>query len=233
MRILLTRAAADAARSAARLAESGYTAILSPVIEIAATSAPISDGNLDAVIATSAHAFAGTDVRALAQLPLYVVGTRTREAAAHAGWDAAITVAGTAHALIGVLRTKPALKRVLYLAGRERKPDIEAAGQEIGLDLRVLEAYAAHEASALTDEARRALRDCELDAVLHYSRRSAELFIAMVRRAGLWEEATKLRHYALSADVAEPLVFAGARTCVAEEPDEAHLLALLPNAGPR
>jgi uroporphyrinogen-III synthase len=66
--------------------------------------------------------------------------------------------------------------------------------------------------------------------VLHYSRRSAELFIALAQRAELWSQATKLAHFAFSPDVAEPLAAAGARTKVATHPDEDHLLALLTHA---
>jgi uroporphyrinogen-III synthase len=116
---------------------------------------------------------------------------------------------------------------LLYLAGRDRKPDIEAAAQKIGVELEAIETYVARDVSSLGEDAERALRARELDAALHYSRRSAELFIALVQRAELWGQATKLRHFALSPDVAEPLAGAGAPTDVAARRHEDHLLALL------
>jgi uroporphyrinogen-III synthase len=233
MRILLTRARPDAERTAARLAALGHESILSPVIEIVATGAALPLGPFDAVIATSAHAFTG-GMGSLVNIPLYAVGERTREAAERAQWIAAIHVGETAKALTTRLRDRFSEgQRVLYLAGRDRKPDIEAAAQEIGLDLQTVETCVAREISSLTEKAERALRTGEVDAVLHYSRRSAELFVAIVRRAELWTQAARLGHYALSDDVAEPLIGAGAHIFVAAAADEDHLLALLSRGNPR
>jgi uroporphyrinogen-III synthase len=234
MRILLTRAQADAERTAARLTALGHESIISPVIEIIGVPAKLPAQQFDAVVATSAHAFAAVDVRELSNTPLYVVGERTREAAQAAGWIAPIHVGEDAKGLVEVMRRDSSLLRqVLYLAGRDRKPDIETAARAIGLDLNVIETYAARETSSLDDETKRALGGGALDAVLHYSRRSAELFIALAQRAEVWPIAEKIPHFALSADVAEPLTAAGARTQVAARPDEDHLLALLTHADPQ
>jgi hypothetical protein len=54
-----------------------------------------------------------------------------------------------------------------------------------------------------------------------------------VRRAELWAQAVRLGHYALSDDVAEPLIDAGAHIFVAAAADEDYLLALLPRENPR
>jgi uroporphyrinogen-III synthase len=236
MRILLTRARADAERTAARLTLLGHQSIISPVIEIVGFAAKTSVQKRDAVIATSAHAFTAIDVRELAQTSLYVVGERTREAASAAGWIAPIHVGADARELTALLRqdsqrNSPRLRHLLYLAGRDRKPDIEAAARDMGLGCEVVETYAAREVSSLTREAEDALRAGMLGAALHYSRRSAELFVALAQRAGLWKEAKKLAHFALSADAAEPLAAAGAPTAIAACPDEDHLLELL--YGPR
>ncbi len=227
MRILLTRAKEDAERTAARLAELGHTSIISPVIDIVPSAASIPDERFDAVIATSAHAFSSANVRALVHLPLYVVGERTRAAAERAGWRAALHAGETAQALIVRLRARAGLNHALYLAGRDRKPDLEIAAKKIGLQLDVVETYVARPAAALTQDAQSALREGDLDAVLHYSRRSAELFIALARGTGLWSGAQRLRHFALSPDAAEPLIAARLKTVSASRPDEDHLVALL------
>src|SRR4051812_45424181 len=228
MRILLTRARADAERSAARLGARGHVCVISPVIEIAAIGAAIPEAAFDAIIATSAHAFAAAHVPSLTTIPLYAVGERTREAAEHAGWRAPINVAADAKALIAQLgAASPPPRRALYLAGRHRKGDIEAAAQDMRLSLEVVEVYVAHDVFTLSDEATRSLARGELDCALHYSRRSTELFIKMVLRADLWAEAAKVRHLALSADAAAALAATGLRTFVAKEPDEDHLFALL------
>jgi uroporphyrinogen-III synthase len=233
MRILLTRARADAERTAARLAARGHETVISPVIAIVATGSVLPGVFFDAMIATSRHAFASSHTDALRDVPLYAVGERTREAAQRAGWIGPIHVGENAQALIALLRTGPQdLRRVLYLAGRDRKPDIEDASQAMGLALDIVETYAAREIAAFSEEAERALRNGEVDAVLHYSRRSAELFVARVEQAGLRMQAADLRHFALSADAAEPLTTAGLQTSIAARPDEDHLFARL-NEPPR
>ena len=228
MRILLTRAKTDAERTAARLAALGHTTVVSPIIQIEATGAKLPAGDFDAIIATSANALSSGDVQSLTSISLYAVGERTRDAAERAGWAAPIEIAENAQALIAQLRAESSPpQHVLYLAGRDRKPDLEAAAQEIALDLTIVETYVAREISTLNEAAQRALRSGEVHAALHYSRRSAEIFIAATERASLRPQATRLRHFAVSHDVAAPLIAAGTRVHVAAHPDEDHLFALL------
>jgi uroporphyrinogen-III synthase len=186
MRLLLTRAKADAERTAMRLASFGHTSIISPVIEIVHTDATLPRGRFDAVIATSAHALTNR-MGSLTNIPLFVVGDRTREAARRVDWRAPIHVGEDAKALMAHLHLdSPDTRTVLYLAGGHRKPDIEAVAREIGLELKIVEIYVAREMPSLSEDAERTLRTGALDGVLHYSRRSAELFIALAQRAELW-----------------------------------------------
>ena len=68
------------------------------------------------------------------------------------------------------------------------------------------------------------LRDRKLDAVLHYSRRSAQTFAALATQAGLGEELPHLRHICISRDAAEGL----SQNCViAKTPDQEGLFAAL------
>jgi uroporphyrinogen-III synthase len=67
-----------------------------------------------------------------------------------------------------------------------------------------------------------------LDGVLHFSRRSAEAYLACVRQAGASAGGPKPLHFCLSRQVAEPLTAAGATaTSVAPQPDEAALIGLI------
>jgi uroporphyrinogen-III synthase len=80
----------------------------------------------------------------------------------------------------------------------------------------------------LPEPAREALAGGDLDAVLHYSRRSAETALTLVTAAGLHADFAVLRHLCLSDDVAEGLsALSGATVKVADRPDEDALLALL------
>ena len=127
MEVVLTRARDDAEGSAARLAALGVSATIVPVTQILSLEwrAP---GRIDAVIATSRHAFAGFTGRdvaeraALTALPLYAVGPATAAAAREVGFGDLRVAAGDAQALVDLLVLTNARGRALYLAGVDRKP---------------------------------------------------------------------------------------------------------------
>jgi uroporphyrinogen-III synthase len=80
----------------------------------------------------------------------------------------------------------------------------------------------------LPDAASAALRAGEVNGVLHFSRRSAVIYLDCARAAGVLDSALKPFHYCLSNVVAEPLVAAGARrVMIAQSPEENALLELV------
>jgi hypothetical protein len=86
----------------------------------------------------------------------------------------------------------------------------------------------------LPKEAAKAIVDGQVDAALHYSPRGAETFVRLTNAVHLGDEAMALTHVALSAEVAAPLIAAGADTVlVAEHPEEAALLAALDQVSAR
>jgi uroporphyrinogen-III synthase len=73
----------------------------------------------------------------------------------------------------------------------------------------------------LRPDVRAALAAGRIDAVLHYSVRTAEAFLAAATTPGLTDTSTRIRHLCLSAQVAAPLLAAGAQAVeVASEPNE-------------
>jgi uroporphyrinogen-III synthase len=152
------------------------------------------------------------------------VGERTAAAARRAGFRAVVDAGGDAAALAESLaRSVPPGGRVLYLAGTERKPVLEQRLREAGLAVTVAEVYTARASGELPpglfDEPTPTL-------ALHYSRRTAEAFVAAARAGGHDAAMVRLPHLCLSADVAEPLKRAGASTIlVARRPDEDALFA--------
>ncbi len=231
MRVLVLRAVDDARGTASRLAAAGHEAILSPVLEIRILSNEIPHAKFDALAATSAHAFGAPAPPELQDVPLFVVGERTAQAARRAGYRALATVRRDAAALVPALQAAFwAQARVLYLAGRDRKSVLERALAP-RYDLRVIETYAAEEAAGFTDEARGLLEQGRIDAVLHYSRRSAAAFRRLVAGATLDSTLAGLRHVAISADAAAPLVDAGWMVDIADQPEETAMIRAL-NAAP-
>ena len=228
-RVLVLRAREDAQRTSEKLAAMGFACVLSPVLEIVATGAKALAADFDAVIVTSAKALEHSDQpESLRRLPLFVVGARTSALAERRGWRLA-GVAPESAALLGViLEHRPSLGRLLYLAGRQRRETIETALRRAGREVFALETYDAREAAALTREAAAALAQGEISAALHYSPRSAEIFVRLVERAHLASAARALAHFAISAETAAALrPMEAPRTLVADSPDEQALLRLL------
>jgi uroporphyrinogen-III synthase len=230
MRFLLTRAQEDATRTGAKLEALGHQVLESPVITFVATGQPWPGRPPHGLIATSARAFVGMeteelDIAAWRMVPLYLTGGQTEAAAREHGFAGPARTAPDSARLIEILTALPDA-RLLYLAGTDRKPAIEDALGKTGHRLSVLETYCAVAATVLTPEAVAALRDGRIDAVLHYSRRSAAIFTSLAAAAGV--DVTRCTHFCLSRDVAAPLLTAGcADVRIAAQPDEETLMGLM------
>ena len=226
MRVIVTRARGDAARTAAALRARGHEPLFSPVLEIVATGAAIHPGPAQALIATSAHAFEflpQADAAGLAHLSLFVVGARTAKAARDAGLAPPRVIAASALDLAQqVALALPGPAHLLYLAGHDRKSDLEAALHAQGHVIEVTETYEARAVETLSLETAQALARGEADAVLHFSRRSAQLFAACAAKAGLATQAAGLRHVCISRDGA-----LGAGDIIAPTPDSDGLFKAL------
>ena len=234
MNLLLTRAAEDAKRTSERLKALGHNVMAAPVIDIVATPAVWPGGLVDCIMATSAHAFdafamsRGPTREARRLMPLLLVGGRTEEAARKKGFlgDAIVALSATDLAVeIDMMRRLP--KRIVYLAGRDRKPIAEAALFARGQVVDVIETYEARVVETMDSRAAAALRAGHIDGVIHFSRRSAALFLSLMTKEGL--RASPLRHFCLSEDIASLLQEAGCDNAeIAEAPTEAALLSLMP-----
>jgi uroporphyrinogen-III synthase len=209
----------------------GHEAIVSPVLETYSTHAAVPDGPFAAMIATSDKAFValGRAPDVLAGLPLHVVGARSARAARAAGFRNIRSAAADARALAAeILTSERPPGPLLYWAGRDRKAALEDRLAEAGFELSAVIVYEARPVPALTPEAAAALAANRIDAILHFSRRSAEIFVARASAAGCLGNAMSIMQMCLSEDVSVPLREAGAlRVTFAEGPDEIALLRLL------
>jgi uroporphyrinogen-III synthase len=190
-------------------------------------------GGWGGVIITSANApgaIANHPAREkLIKLPLYAVGQRSADAARAAGFTNVTSAGGDVRDLLRVITTRraDAAAPLLYLAGEDRAADLVAELVACGIAAEMAVVYRAVTAPfppALTA----ALKAGEVDAVLHFSRRSADNYLTGAAKAGVAEQALAVRHFCLSAQIAEPFVKAGAgNVAIAKRPDEAALLTLL------
>jgi uroporphyrinogen-III synthase len=231
VRLLLTRPATDAARTAAALRARGHEPVILTLLDIEILSdAELGAGPWTAVLVTSANA-----VRAIAGhkrhgelrgVAVFAVGERSAQAMRDVGFANVTAAAGnvTDLARLVVARMKPPA-RLLYLAGEERSGDLAGLlrARNFAVDIALVYRAVIKEMPQAT-----AAFAADIDGVLHFSRRSAEAYLAAASDAGRLESALKKPiHYCLSARVAEPLRLAGAaRLQIAARADEAALLDL-------
>jgi len=231
MRLLVTRPEPDATRTTALLKARGHRVVVDPVLSLDLLPAVWPTGDFDAVVVTSATAVrtmqSNVDLDPLRRLPLYAVGGRTAGAARAAGFATGHDASGDAVALARLLSaTLPPGARVLHLAGEDRARDLGPLLAAAKIEVEVLVLYRMLVAERLGPAAA-AIAAGGLDAVLHYSARSAAAFVMLAERQGLTDTVKELRHFCLSQAVAAPLLALGARTEVAAEPNEAALFDLL------
>jgi uroporphyrinogen-III synthase len=232
MRVVVTRPLADSERTAAALRARGHEVLMAPLLHVEPVATNFS-GSWGGIIITSANAPGAIAGHAahdkLTKLPVYAVGQRSADAARQVGFSNVISAGGDVRELVRLIaaRRADAAAPLLYLAGEDRAADLiaELVAHGIAAEMAIVyRAAAAPFPSALTA----ALKACEVDAVLHFSKRSAENYVAGARQAGILAQALAVRHLCLAQPIAEPLSGAGAGSiAVAKRPDEAALIALL------
>ena len=235
MRLVVTRPQSDSERTAAALRARGHEVLVAPLMRVEPVAGNFS-GHWGGVIITSANApgaIADSPAgKALFKLPLFAVGRRSADAARQAGFSNVTAAGGDVRDLVKLIaeRHADASAPLLYLAGEDRAADLvaELVVHDIAAEMAVVyRAASAPFPPALSA----ALQAGEVDAVLHFSKRSAETYLAGAAQAGVAKQALAVRHICLSAQAAEPLAGAGAgRIAIAPRPDEAALIASLERA---
>jgi uroporphyrinogen-III synthase len=240
MAILITRPHPDNEATAIALRGRGHAVLLAPMLrfEAVATGDDLGAG-YDAVIVTSANALRAIALTGhpILSRPLFAVGAHTAEAARAAGFGEVISANGDANALHDLLRARVKAKhlkktaRLLYLAGAELSRDLARELGADGFDVATQTTYRMVALSTLPRETMDAFAANAIEAVLHYSVRSARAFVEAVRGAGVEISALSVPQCCLSGNLAAILREAGAtRVQVAATPDEKALFEALERA---
>jgi uroporphyrinogen-III synthase len=228
MRVVVTRPQADSERTAAALEALGHEVLVAPLMRVEPVAADLA-GTWSAIVITSANALQAIPAIAdgVKTLPVFAVGDRSAEAARRAGFSQVSSANGDINDLVRLVATRGAGAKapLLYLAGEDRSGDLVAQLAAHGIDAEMKVVYRVV-AEVFPPVLAAALESGDVDAVLHFSRRSAELFVEGARSSGVAGPAEDVRHLCLSSQVAEPLAGAS-RIAVAARPEEAALIALL------
>jgi uroporphyrinogen-III synthase len=242
MAVLVTRPHPDDEATAAALRARGFDVLQAPVLRF--ESVPFRDGmdaRYGAVIVTSANALRGIEPRLkshrLLELPLFAVGDQTAVAARRAGFTHVISAKGDATDLRSLVLASVKAKQLknastlLYLAGADMARDLAGELGEYGLRVMTQTTYKMSPVPNLPREVCAAFAASQVEAVLHYSRRSARAFVEAARAAGVEISALAIPQYCISAAVAAIVRDAGAtQVVVAESPDENALFRALDRA---
>lgn len=236
MKVIVTRPSPDAESFARRLMQIGADPILSPVMAILRRDVALDLEQIAALAFTSANgvrAFAG--LSALRNRPVFAVGSATAAAARAAGFADVQAAQGDVETLAALIAQSKPAGPILHLAGSERAGDLILLLARRGVEARRAALYDAVEIDNLEPQARALLAESsENPAVVLFSPRSARLFLAQARRAGLAHRLNNAVALCLSQDVAAA---AGAATWleirVAETRDADAMLRLVSEVSER
>lgn len=242
MAVLVTRPHPDDEATAAALRARGFEVLRAPMLRFE----PVAfGGDLDArygaVIVTSANALRGIEPRLkshrLLELPLFAVGEQTAAAARNAGFTHVVSAKGDATDLRDLVLASVKAKQLhnastlLYLAGADMARDLAGELGEHGLRVMTQTTYKMSPVASLPREVCDAFAANQVEAVLHYSGRSARAFVEAARAAGVEISALAIPQCCISDAVARIVRDAGAtQVMVAESPDENALFRSLDRA---
>ena len=242
MAVLVTRPHPDDEATAAALRAKGLKVLLAPMLRFEPVAfQDDADARYGGVIVTSANALRGIEAHLagskLLKLPLFAVGEHTAAAARKAGFASVISANGDATALrdavLASVKAK-ALKKagtLLYLAGADLARDLAGELGERGFTVVTQSTYRMIPVAGLPGEVAEAFGANGIEAVLHYSRRSARAFLEAARAAGVEISALAIPQCCISDAVASIVRDAGAsHVMVARTPDENALFEALDRA---
>jgi uroporphyrinogen-III synthase len=232
MRILVTRADDVAGATAQRLRAQGHCVLTVPLTRIVATNAAVTSGPFAGVIATSARSLrlvSDDALLELTRLPLFAIGLQTAHMGRTRGFADVAAADGNSKSLVSLIAARmQGQLPLLYLAGQDRKPELEAILRERGYSIVVATVYQALEVDALSLDQITCLTGSRIDVVLHYSRRSTEIYLRLMKSAGLEDKMVASKHFCISAETAIPLeAVTGLQIRLAESATEASLLQYL------
>jgi len=240
--MLVTRPQPDSDATAATLRARGYEVLLAPMLRF--EPVPFQhdpEAHYSGVIVTSANALRAIEGQAglasLLKLPLFAVGKHTAQAARAAGFGKVLVANGDAAALrdtvVTAMRARKLKKSgtLLYLAGADLSRDLAGELRQNGFNVVMQTTYKMVPVPSLPSDVCAAFAANGIEAVLHYSQRSARSFVDATRASGIEISALAIPQCCLSEAVSNVVREAGAtQVTVARTPDESALLEALDRA---
>lgn len=230
--MLVTRPEPDAQLTAARLEAIAVKPLVTPLLNMLVLPASLPPPSGFASIAvTSANAFRALSERGVIEdwlgIPVFSVGDRTADAARDYGFTDVRSAHGSLTDLVDMLLTEEIAGPIFNPAARHQSSDLGRLLAPSGRMVVTARIYEMAAATTLPDAALEALTRGEISAVLHYSRRSAEIFAQLAAPVLSAPERERLVMLCLAEQVAQPLLAAHfPRIALADHPSEDAMMAL-------
>lgn len=227
--IIVTRTEPGTAQTAEALKARGLNAILSPVLTLARSDAPLPAlSGFGGIVFTSANGVRFTagesEVR---DLPAWCVGPATASEALREGYSPVHQSSGDATDLAHYIAhhwPAGAQKRLLHVANSAARGVLREALEAEGFEVTYVPLYHAPAAPALSADAAAVLEAGQPAIVLIHSSKGAQAFLQLCKGVDL----SQVSFVAISQQAAQPVLEAGHESVIiAAHPDEAHLLETL------
>lgn len=236
--LLVTRPQGDERAIIELMHQRGYRAVHEPLTRIVldhTQQLPLAQALMndpDALILTSRHgANALAMLTELRDLFVWCVGDATAQVALSHGFERVNAGGGTVQKLVEtLLQCYDGEARFLYISGEHVRIDLPDALATYGMEVERLVAYSAESTSELSETLTEQLRRNYIDGVTLMSPRAAQIWQALLAKAGVMEAAMHCTHFCLSQTVAENLdKLKAASVVTAEEPTLASLMKCIDN----
>lgn len=235
MRVLVTRPAHSAEKTAQRLRDMGHEPLLLPLRRPqhdSAAAASALAATRGAIAVTSAEAMRvlsalGETLGSHLDRPIFAVGETTAQAARRLGFRTVTASSGNGRDLADLVGAQ-SVEDLLYLAGRPRAETFEGRLRELGIRFSVAECYRMLPVAPGPADIKAIFSGHRLDAVLFYSRQTAEDFFQLAELRSALSEQGGIRLLCLSEAVAQAIPASLKETvAISSMPDEISLLSLL------
>jgi uroporphyrinogen-III synthase len=241
MRVLITRPELQARKTASKLRALGHDPVLFPLFapehDTDAARTALSNPH-DAIALTSAEAVRclvklGETLDAHFDIPVFVVGRLTAEAAEQAGFRRVLTAGGNGQVLGDLIANYFRARgeqsvTLLYLAGHRRSGGLESALEGHGLSHVTVPIYDMKPVDYSLEEQQAVLVNKPVDAVFLFSRENGRRFFELDIFRHSREPLKRTLFFCLSRNIAEsvPEEYKHS-TLVSANPDEDELIDLL------
>ena len=232
MRYLITRPEEDAAQLATAVRALGHDVLIDSMLRITTfDDVQLDTDGVQALLFSSANGVrAFSDISLNRRVPVYTVGEASAAVARDMGFRRVHAAGGDVLALAQLVSAalKPEDGILMHVSGTVVARELKDLLQKDGFNVFRVRLYESEPATCLSASTITSFSKGELEGVLFYSPRTAQIFADLIIENRLVEACRRIRALCLSeavAEVADSLPWRSVK--VASAPDQAAMLALL------